>query len=175
MRLTPLARSVGLVHDDQWNSFLNKKEALQKCLRVLQETYHTPHEWRAMGVCMNPSQCLYSICFGALAITKCRYSSLFIIICLPPHHLPQLPCSFDGTKRSAANMLGAQYVSLKQLMLSMPGLKQELQVTCRVTHHAPPAALAPSLLRHRLLPSRVVLLTRRCLPPLRTNVCTPTT
>jgi tRNA U34 5-carboxymethylaminomethyl modifying enzyme MnmG/GidA len=80
MRLTPLARSVGLVHDDQWNSFLNKKEALQKCLRVLQETCHTPHEWRAMGVCMHPSQCLYSICFDALAFTKCRYSSLFIII-----------------------------------------------------------------------------------------------
>jgi hypothetical protein len=40
-----------------------------------------------------------------------------------------VPCSLDGTRRSAASMVAAQYVSLKTLMSTLQGVRRVLQVT----------------------------------------------
>lgn len=110
MRLTPLARSVGLVHDYQWTSFLKKQEARDVCMRALHETCHSPHEWRALGVRKGYT-------FNGFSVFN--LSQLGV----------QVPCSLDGTRRSAASMVAAQYVSLQTLMSTMQGLKRVLQVT----------------------------------------------
>ena len=41
----------------------------------------------------------------------------------------QVPCSLDGTRRSAASMVAAQYVSLETLMSTLQGVRRVLQVT----------------------------------------------
>ena len=40
-----------------------------------------------------------------------------------------MPCSLDGTRRSAASMVAAQYVSLETLMSTLQGVRRVLQVT----------------------------------------------
>ncbi len=44
----------------------------------------------------------------------------------------QVQCSLDGARRSAASVVTAQYVTLRQLMLSLPTVARVLEVTCDV-------------------------------------------
>ena len=45
---------------------------------------------------------------------------------------PEVQCSLDGARRSAASVVTAQYVTLRQLMLSLPTVARVLEVTCDV-------------------------------------------
>ncbi|MBR2215825.1 MAG: tRNA uridine-5-carboxymethylaminomethyl(34) synthesis enzyme MnmG [Selenomonadaceae bacterium] len=44
MRLTPLGRKIGLVKDDRWERFTQKKQAIEAAKKILQETIITPKE-----------------------------------------------------------------------------------------------------------------------------------
>ena len=123
MRVTPLARSVGLVHDQQWLVFLKKQEALQTCLRALADVSHTPHEWRALGVHPVPIA-------PTPASTQFHSATDILFPFQPPP--PQVPCSFDGQRRSAASVITNQYVTLQRLLQAVPGLSSVLEVTCDV-------------------------------------------